>query len=370
MKISRIFLENFKRFKSQEIDLRNKLTGDISDQFLILGDNGAGKTTVLQAVGLCLSMASGHIRDVTDFNWPGWVPARYEKWGQPIVQLDIHLSEEEIKTTTAVWEKWFELKKPPQKIMPGNNSKLTLRLKGQWIEALGEDGKASKNNLFQLKGRYYATQLLKTSPWVRDFFSTLPGFFWFDQFRNLSTPQFAAPPVDNNEKENGGGGRVSYDIGVSRLRRYLNSWKLKQFTGAGDGPDWLLELENSYKKIFPGRSFSGLEPMYKSGSPTPEEYFFVLSDGNRTYDIEEMSAGEQSVFPMLFEFVRMQIKNSVVLIDEVDLNLHPPLAQALYNSLPNIGPGCQFLLTTHSESISSLSSPDEIFRLPGGKLCL
>jgi hypothetical protein len=85
-----------------------------------------------------------------------------------------------------------------------------------------------------------------------------------------------------------------------------------------------------------------------------------LSDGNRTYDIEEMSAGEQSVFPMLFEFVRMQIKNSVVLIDEVDLNLHPPLAQALYNSLPNIGPGCQFLLTTHSESISSLSAANWI----------
>ncbi|MCU0288929.1 MAG: AAA family ATPase [Acidobacteria bacterium] len=368
MKISRIILENFKRFKSQEIDLRNKLTGDISNRFLILGDNGTGKTTVLQAVSLCFAMASKQIKDVSDFDWPGWVPARYEKWGLPVVELDIHLSEEEIKTTIEIWKKWFELKKPSQKIMPGSNSKLTLRLKGQWIEAVGEDGKASKNNLFQLKGRYYATQLIKTSPWTRDFFSILPGFYWFDQFRNLSRPQFTLPL--EHENENGSGGRVSYNIGVSRYRRYLNSWKLKQFAGIGDGPDWLLELENSYKKIFPGRSFSGLEPMYKSGSPTPEEYFFVFSDGNRTYDIEEMSAGEQSVFPMLFEFVRLQIKNSIVLIDEIDLNLHPPLAQGLYNTLPNIGLGCQFLLTTHSESISSLSSAEEIFRLPGGKLCL
>jgi hypothetical protein len=38
-------------------------------------------------------------------------------------------------------------------------------------------------------------------------------------------------------------------------------------------------------------------------------------------DIVEMSAGEQSVFPIFYEFVRQQIAHSVVLIDEIDLNL-------------------------------------------------
>ena len=69
--------------------------------------------------------------------------------------------------------------------------------------------------------------------------------------------------------------------------------------------------------------------MFRGGIPSPSDYYFMLSDGNRTYDIEEMSAGEQAVFPMLFEFVRQRIRNSIVLIDEIDLNLHPPLAQAL-----------------------------------------
>lgn len=73
---------------------------------------------------------------------------------------------------------------------------------------------------------------------------------------------------------------------------------------------------------------------------------------------------------MLVEFVRMQIRNSVVLIDEVDLNLHPPLSQALIQALPVIGPQCQFLLTTHSEAVSSVCSPEEIYRLKGGRLCL
>jgi predicted ATP-binding protein involved in virulence len=83
-----------------------------------------------------------------------------------------------------------------------------------------------------------------------------------------------------------------------------------------------------------------------------------------------MSAGEQSVFPLLYEAVRLQFHHSVLLVDEVDLNLHPPLAQALVRALPRIGPECQFFLTTHSEAVTSVISPEQTLRLPGGRLCL
>ncbi len=363
MKISKIRLENFKRFKGLEVDFVNGLTRELSDRFLVLGDNGSGKTTLLQAIALCLSMCSGKIQNVSEFDWQGWVPGRYEKWGTPLIELDVHFTDEEIQATIDVARKWVELKKPKSQITPNDNHKITLRLRGEWVEVVGEQGKKSKSTLFQLKGRQYATQLIKTSPWVRDYFDKLPGFFWFDQFRNLATPPFEGEEKKSKE-------RVSYDIGVSRLRRYLNNWKLSQFVGEDKGQNWLLDLENSYKKVFPGRSFHGLEPMHTGNAPTSEDYYFMLSDGNRTYDIEEMSAGEQSIFPMLFEFVRMQIRNSVVLIDEVDLNLHPPLAQSLVNALPFIGKNCQFIMTTHSEPVSSIVSPEEIHRLQGGKLCL
>ncbi|SLM29880.1 AAA ATPase [Desulfamplus magnetovallimortis] len=363
MKISKIRLENFKRFKDLEVDFINDLTQDLSDQFLILGDNGSGKTTLLQAIALCLSMCSGKIRNVSEFDWQGWVPERYEKWGTPLIELDVHFTDEEIQATKEVAQKWIELKKPKSKVIPNENKEITLRLSGEWVEVVGEKGKKSKETLSQLKGRQYATQLIKTSPWARDYFDKLPGFFWFDQFRNLATP-----PLEGEDKRSTG--RVSYEIGVSRLRRYLNAWKLSQLVGEDKGNSWLMELENSYKKVFPGRYFHGLEPMHKGDAPTSDDYYFILSDGNRTYDIEEMSAGEQSIFPMLFEFVRMQIRNSVVLIDEVDLNLHPPLAQSLVNALPVIGKECQFIMTTHSESVSSIASPEEIHRLKGGRLCL
>lgn len=375
MKISRIKLENFKRFRSMEIQVRNNLTQDISDQFLILGDNGTGKTTVLQAVALCLALLSGKTRQVSEFDWHGWVPGRYEKWGTPVVELDVQFSGDEIDATQEAAKLWYDNRKsqPEENVFlhPGNSQMVTVRLEGRHYFVVG----GARENLYQFRGRMYASQILGSVPRVRDLFSRLPGVFWFDQFRNLASPP---PDLDDTSRtdlslDNGKWPQLAshhYSIGTARMRKYLIDWWMTRLTGGGGTTDWLLDLENSYKRVFPGRSFSIPEPLFVDGIPTPKGHYFILADGNRTYDIEEMSAGEQSVFPMLYEFVRMQIRNSVVLIDEVDLNLHPPLAQSLLVALPSIGPNCQFLLTTHSEAISSLASNEETYRLQGGRLCL
>ena len=131
-----------------------------------------------------------------------------------------------------------------------------------------------------------------------------------------------------------------------------------------------MELENLYQRIFPERSFWGVERLPSMDSPTESESYFVLKYKNRTYDIVEMSAGEQAVFPILYEVVRQQIAYSVVLIDEIDLNLHPPAAQFLVRQLLKISPTCQFIFTTHSESVSDVIGEDDTYRLSGGALCL
>jgi predicted ATPase len=362
MKIARIHIENFKRFGSTDIAVRNHATNEVADRLLLLGDNGTGKTTVLQAVALCLSRASGRTRNVSEFNWLGWVSGRYERWGRPVVELEVHFTLEEIEATREAARRWFDSRAHfgegggSEFVEPADDSVVTLRLEGERYPA------QTREQLYQFRGRAYASQLLDVDPSARELFERLPGLFWFDQFRNLASP----PP----EAGNGNGGRVSFDVGVARLRQYLNRWLLNRLTHGVGRRDYLRELEDSYRRIFPDRSFGTPEPMYRGGVPSPEDFYFLLSDGNRSYDIEEMSAGEQAVFPILYEFVRLRIRNSVVLIDEIDLNLHPPLAQALLAALPAIGPECQFLLTTHSEAISGVVSPEEIHRLPGGRLCL
>ena len=82
----------------------------------------------------------------------------------------------------------------------------------------------SPAELFQFRGRNYAAASLKTDPAARALFDRLPGVFWFDQFRNLATP----PPRDdqNGDNHEGNGGRVSFDVGVARLRDHLNRWQI------------------------------------------------------------------------------------------------------------------------------------------------
>jgi predicted ATP-binding protein involved in virulence len=83
-----------------------------------------------------------------------------------------------------------------------------------------------------------------------------------------------------------------------------------------------------------------------------------------------MASGEQAIFPLLYEFVRLDIAKSVVLIDELELHLHPPQQQALLSALRRIGPDCQFIITTHSPFLTEVIPEDEKVPLEGGRRCL
>ena len=369
MKIKSIKIQNFKRFELLEVTFENGTLKETSNRFLILGDNGTGKTTLLQAIALPLAIATRQIHSVADFDWVGFLPARYRNWGSPYIELWVEFDEDEISVTQEVAERWKKLMPDAYWFnrsftLPGSKKNVKLILDGEYCHT------ESPEEYFQFHGRYYVQQLMKTDPGARNYFSRLPGVFWFDQFRNLGTNPSSSTANGVAKETTDMAGRVSYDFGVERLRTYLNGWKLAQHVNRTYRYDYLAELEKLYIKIFPGRSFAGVEMMPGIEIPTQSDFYFLLSDGFRTYDLIEMSAGEQSIFPILYEFVRMQISKSVVLIDEVDLNLHPSAAQLFVTQLPKINPSCQFILTTHSEAVSEIISNDETFRLPGGSLCL
>jgi predicted ATP-binding protein involved in virulence len=104
-------------------------------------------------------------------------------------------------------------------------------------------------------------------------------------------------------------------------------------------------------------------------SPGADHYFIMEREGKK-FDIAEMSSGEQAVFTILYEFVSNDIKNGIILIDELELHLHPPEQQALLAALRKIGPDCQFIITTHSPYIEGAIPDEHEIRLPGGRSCL
>lgn len=363
MKVESIRIHNFRRFDDLEVSFKNDILDEVSDRYLILGDNGSGKTTLLQAIALPLAFATGRIRDISDFDWLGFLPGRYWKWGTPRIEMDVLFEPEELEATREIAIKWYDAQPSEFRGMrtfttPGDSQRVQLTLDGDFWKA-GE----TPEERAQFRGRHYTQWFInRGNQSVRHYFSKLPGIFWFDQLRNLGLSPNRDGSGDSGKERSG---ETSFDAGVGKLRRYLIDWHRRQGSG-----NYLSNLEDLYRIVFPGRHFSGVESLPSLDSPTEEDVYFLLSDGSRTYDISEMSAGEQSIFPMLYQFVRQQIAYSVVLIDEVDLNLHPPAAQFFVSQLMKLEPTCQFIITTHSESVSNVIGQSQTYRLSGGVLCL
>jgi hypothetical protein len=366
MKLRRATIECFKKFDPPgiEIDFRNKATGRVADSFLILGDNASGKTTILQAIALTLSLAQRKVPDVRHFGWTGWMADRLFLHNDPVVELEVEFDEEEIVATREAARRWWDFGHPTSRESfrePADSSVVTLRLEGPRVRTVGHE-----DEILQFQGRSYVAAAMKGDPSLRDLFRWLPGVFWYDQFRNIALSG-AREPAEREDSDRAP--LNEFGAFVTRLDRILKTWhRSRELRGPNPPGDFLGDLEKLYGTAFPGRGFAGIETIYDG--PTPADDRFILTDGRHTYALGEMSAGEQAIFPILFEFVRQQIHRSVVLIDEIDLNLHPPLAQTLLGLLPRLGEDNQFLFTTHARAVSTLVSPHTIYRLPEGRPCL
>lgn len=66
------------------------------------------------------------------------------------------------------------------------------------------------------------------------------------------------------------------------------------------------------------------------------------------YLYDGLSSGQIMLLMLLVQFARNRIHNSIVLIDELELHLHPLWQTRLYANLENLGTNNQIFFTTHS----------------------
>ncbi|MBN1488048.1 MAG: AAA family ATPase [Anaerolineae bacterium] len=110
----------------------------------------------------------------------------------------------------------------------------------------------------------------------------------------------------------------------------------------------------------------------------PEETLLIDKEG-ATLDVRQLSDGERSVLALVLDVARRLAKvnpdlenplekgKAVVLIDELDLHLHPSWQRTIVNKLTRTFPKCQFIATTHSPQILGEVSPENITILEYGE---
>jgi predicted ATPase len=351
MRVDRIGLSRFKKFQDYSLDLTTEI--GLPNIVLLVGDNGTGKTTILQAIAATLGTATQQIRSPEQLDWPGFMSdglsASHRGFSE--VRLDVVFSQDELDATAEFYEKsdYSTLEnatypsKEPEVSLVWNTSPAS-----RYTVATDPRG---ASHYFQFQGRRYAYNLLYNRNALEGMFERIGGVFWYTEQR---TSYSLAPFAPEGGSSNGKSPIRQIDDEDS-MRDLLTKW----FAFArNDKPHKLQRFNDYYSKLFPGRKLSRIEDAY--GASASPIYFY---DGKNEYDISELSGGERALMPLLLDFVEWGINNSVILIDEIELHLHPPLQQALLTLLPQLGHNNQFIVTTHSNAVASLVPESSIKRV-------
>ncbi len=98
MKVKKLHLGNFKRFSGETFNYCDSETGLAQDLIVIVGRNGSGKSTILQAISAMLATATKRLSEPGELNWPGFnIDLANEAWDRPIeVELDVEFAQNEI----------------------------------------------------------------------------------------------------------------------------------------------------------------------------------------------------------------------------------------------------------------------------------
>lgn len=343
MKLTKVTLQNFRRFENLEIPLEG------CSQVLFVGNNGAGKSSILEATADGLS----------------WLVARIHRdkgSGSSLNDGEILNGKAEAAITLEVEHRQESFRWSLVKTRTGRKktreSQLTdaTRLADQFRTALGQDDAETS---LPLMAYYPVERVVLDVPLkikIKHKFGQLDGydnalqqgvdfrrfFEWFrdrEDSENESTTNFT-DHILKFLKE------ADQEQLWQELVRLRTSTKDRQLTA----------VRSAIMTFMPG--FTNLRIQRRP------RLQMVLEKDDQTLDVGQLSQGEKSLMALVGDVARrLAMMNpaltnplhgeGIVLIDEVDLHLHPKWQRTILGNLANTFPNVQFILTTHSPIIIS-----------------
>lgn len=336
MKIEKLRIKNFRCYENIELELKDNYT-------VLVGINGAGKTTILDAISIALG---GYISNFdgmgiyainkSDSHYKMYeLGSRIEREHQFPVEISVigKIEKENIKwyrtlnkengRTTNVGAKEIiaYATNIQEKVKAGNKEILlpviayygTGRL---WMQKREKSNKNSKENFSRLKG--YVDCLDSAS-------NEKLMLKWFEKITYLELQEAEKIPE------------------LEAVKRALN----KSYEIIDEGVD----KANFNYKVKSGE----LEVSIKRKNGTVESLpLRTLSDGIKSTMsmIADIAYRMAVLNPQLLDNILLQT-SGIVLIDEIDMHLHPSWQSKIIKVLTETFPKVQFIFTTHSPSVIS-----------------
>ncbi len=403
MKLAKVRIENFRHLGTSEdpfeLDFTDVL-GRVRDFTLLVGPNTCGKTTILDAIAAALGQAVAMPTLRSDFKLS---PRTVVRRGalQAKVTCWLRFSSDEIAATREIF-RLAEIKREvpdvsevvltwtyPDTRKPSSVSSTaytyTMPSSGGFIAPLSGyaiSGQAVAISTFpsmQLspvefgtiesdpeqgwllpRGREQAVRLMATGRADWNSLHRVGGVFTFDQERTglgktvsrqvWNIIQGASKAAEANEELRTTDPRsILIDLALQSLVPSLDS--------RGKVSDEFRLIQDSYARICAPRRIVG------AVRDELGQIDIRFHDGKSEYFYDGLSSGEKNVLLLLIRFAAERIHQSIVLIDELELNQHPLWQRKLVHLLPKMGEGNQIIATTHSPYLRDALSPDSVKEL-------
>ncbi len=107
-------------------------------------------------------------------------------------------------------------------------------------------------------------------------------------------------------------------------------------------------------------------------------YFKTPSNPHKLIPIEALSEGFKSTFVWIFDMILRIVKrqenlrkveniHGIILLDEIDLHLHPVWQRTILSGLHKLFPNIQFIVTTHSPFVAQAAKPKDVILLESNR---
>ena len=313
MRIEKVHIKNVKGIK--DLELSFKKDDKILDLIVLAGVNGSGKTTILEAIKDFFDNKNINFGDIEKSN----------------VNLKIFFEDFEKK----------QIEEAEKSSIDNYEHKLQ-----DFFSALQSYEYNRKNN-----GEYYSYLIAK-------FFENPPKIIYvpaenkFEEIQTYSTTLSKEYKFINTINSN-----IIRDIPsyIATRRNYLATIEedltMKEVTN---------KVVNKINIIF---NILELDVKLKGFSKDEKTMPIFENSASEEFDINDLSSGEKQLFLRTLSIKMLEPNNSIILIDEPELSLHPKWQQRIIEVYKKIGENNQIIVATHSPHILGSISNENIFIL-------
>lgn len=366
MKIRRIRLKNFRCFSEYDVSLGKKIT-------ILIGKNGAGKTNLVKALRNGLSFIFAEDK------------SREQRLGK---SSDLHIAK--FQLDDAFYDKRdyvYPVRIQIDASISGSEVGWELEKNSYSGKILSQKYKDAFDKFYRIYGNSNKFPLLVYFP---------------DSYPHAESNvgSYAKKILTNSERTPINFGYYQWDSDRSTFQVWMQRFKNSYF--AGNDFNTEDEDENKIERIAEIEYINGY--LRKFTAPLSSQFDFINSefvlsavllkrvlegdyrmtfkfrDGGEIF-YENLPQGYKRLFSMVIEIAyRSYFLNGVnrepegiVIIDEIELHLHPSLAQEVLERFSNTFPKVQFIVTTHSPLVISNFNADQDenrvlhLKLEGGK---